>query len=135
VGYTSSRSDVNGLAWSPDGRMLASAHQDGKVRLWNVADGEVLHTLGGHTGWVRGVAWSPDGRWLASTSEDRKVRLWDAETGQRLVTLKHSRAVWSVAWSPDGSRLAAGSGVYNKATPPGKVIVWAVPSPEDGALW
>ena len=131
MGYTSARSDVNGLAWSPDGHMLASAHQDGKVRLWSVADGEVLHTLGGHTGWVRGVAWSPDGRRLASTGEDRKVRLWDAETGQRLVTLKHSRAVWSVAWSPDGSRLAAGSGVYDKATPPGKVIVWAVPLPED----
>lgn len=103
----------------------------GQVKLWNAETGEELNTSEGHTSYMWGIAWSPDGRQLASTSEDHKVRLWDAETGQRLVTLKHSRAVWSVAWSPDGSWLAAGSGVYDKATPPGKVIVWAVPLPED----
>jgi hypothetical protein len=50
----------------------------------------------------------------------------------KLAELKSDQGpAYSLAWSPDGSRLAAGSGVYDKATPPGKVIVWAVPSPED----
>jgi WD40 repeat protein len=58
------------------GQTLASGSADGTVRLWGVADGRLLRTLEGHTGWVQSVAFSPDGRLLASASIDGTVRLW-----------------------------------------------------------
>ena len=78
-------SDVTGIAWSPDGRTLATCSIDNKVRIWAFADamrrGErsvnaPLETLGGHQSCVKGIAWSPRGRLLATSSEDRTVRLW-----------------------------------------------------------
>ena len=65
------------VAWSPDGRMLASAGGSYRtVRLWDPATGEQLAVLEGHTDYVSSVAWSPDGRTLASGSRDDTVRLW-----------------------------------------------------------
>jgi hypothetical protein len=99
---------VRGVAFSPDGRLLATASDDETVRLWDPATGKRLRTLAGHTGPVRGVAFSPDGRLLA-TANGRTARLWDPATGERL-RKPTGRGVDRVAFSPDGRLLATANG-------------------------
>jgi hypothetical protein len=102
---------VESVAFSPDGRLLASGSWDNTVKLWDVATGREVRTLRGHTDWVRSVAFSPDGRLLASGSWDNTVKLWDVATGREVRTIRgHDIEVESVAFSPDGRRLASGSG-------------------------
>lgn len=113
---------VNSVAWSPEGRRLATGTSGNLVRICDVSSGKELLTLAGHTGVVRSVAWSPDGKWVASGSDDKTARLWDAETGKPVLTLSgHDGSVDSVAWSSDSLRLATGSwdktvGVWEAAT-------------------
>src|SRR2546425_231490 len=102
---------VAAMAWSPDGRRIASGSFDSTVQVWDAADGAHVFTYRGHSNLVRGVAWSPDGRRIASGSWDNTVQVWDAADGSNAFTYRgHSgHAVQSVAWSPDGRRIAAGS--------------------------
>jgi WD40 repeat protein len=65
------------VAFSPDGRLLASGSRDKTIKLWEVASGSLVRTLTGHTDSVFSVAFSPDGRLLASGSDDNTIRLWD----------------------------------------------------------
>jgi WD40 repeat protein len=114
------------LAWSPTGQVLASAHQDGQVRLWDVQSGQLARTIAAHQGWVRGMAWSPSGQMLASTGEDKRGCIWNPQTGQQIGEVKHNfLPVWSVAWSPDGSLISTGSGAYEDLHI-GTAIVWMV---------
>ncbi|EMR89727.1 putative vegetative incompatibility protein het-e-1 protein [Botrytis cinerea BcDW1] len=101
---------VNLVAFSPDGKVIASGSDDTTIRLWDVATGESLQTLEGHWRSVKSVAFSPDGKMIASGSSDNTIRLWDISTGKSLQTLEgHSNRVNSIAFSPNGKMIASGS--------------------------
>jgi WD40 repeat protein/tetratricopeptide (TPR) repeat protein len=111
-------------AFSPDGRTLALASREGTVQLWDVASGQILATLEGHSSAVGAVAFSPDGRTLASGSTDQTVRLWNVETRNELMQLDSGSVelgqVRTLAFSPDGTQLLAGgdrTAIWSTAPP------------------
>jgi eukaryotic-like serine/threonine-protein kinase len=77
--YRGHSSGVFAVAWSPDGKRLASGSQDKTVQVWDATDGGHVFTYRGHSSYVYAVAWSPDGRRLASGSLDKTVQVWSAE--------------------------------------------------------
>ena len=101
---------VYAVAYSPDGRYLASGSFDTTIRLWDRATGNLIRVLPGHEGFVRGLAFSPDSRWIVSGAEDKSVKLWSVDSDRELTTFHgHQQYVISVAFSPDGHRIASGS--------------------------
>jgi WD40 repeat protein len=119
------RQAVRALAFSPDGRRLASGAEDRTARLWDAATGEPVQVLRGHDDTVRALAFSPDGYRLVTGSEDGTLRQWDAKTGRPLgrPLRGHSGGVRAAAYSPRGRQIASGGA-------DGTVRLWRA---EDGA--
>jgi len=100
---------VAALAFSPDGRTLATGSWNGAITLWDIESGTLLWTSW-HTTNIQSLAFAPDGSLLASGGNDATVRLWDATSGTHRQTLSgKSGPVYALAWNPDGSLLASGS--------------------------
>ncbi|MBD2362737.1 trypsin-like peptidase domain-containing protein [Anabaena minutissima FACHB-250] len=117
---------VQSVAFSPDGKTVASSSLETTIKIWNIATGQVVRTLNDHSDYVASVAFSPDGRTLVSGSGDNTIKIWNLATGQVIRTLNgHSIGVSSVAISPDSKTLVSSSEdttikIWNMAT--GKLI-------------
>jgi WD40 repeat protein len=102
---------VNHVAFSSDGKYLATASWDGSAKVWDVASGTLVADLSGHSGIVWGVAFSPDNAYLATGSFDATTKVWDFATGRELLSFtKRDVAAGGVAFSPDGRHLAVAGG-------------------------
>jgi len=109
---------VCSVAWSNDGKILASGSEDETIKLWEVDSGREILSIRGHSGYVNSVAFSRDGKILASGSDDKTIRLWEVKTGKLLCILGdwsrgeyfgHSQGVTAIAFHPDGKTLASAS--------------------------
>ena len=102
---------VYAVAWSPDGKTIATAGFDNTVRLWEAATRKEIKSLEGHTKLVLAVAFSADGRQLASASLDNSARIWDLPGGRPARTLTgQAAAVAALAVKPDGKEAAVAAG-------------------------
>jgi WD40 repeat protein len=96
---------INGVAFSPDGRLALAGGEDGIARLWDVQTGQLVRQCKGHQGAIQSVAFSLDGRRILTGGKDKTARVWDTGTGSELARFQgHTDWVRSVAFSPDGQR-------------------------------
>src|SRR5262249_20146266 len=94
--------------FSPDGTEVASADQDGAIRIWDMHSLSIVKTLVGHTSNAKLIAFSPNGQVIATAADDNTVRLWDVIAGKELKRLVNSDSIQRLAFTPDGKRLVTG---------------------------
>jgi WD40 repeat protein len=105
-GWDTRTENGDGIAFSPDGSLLATSGADGAA-VWRSASGELVVRLRGHAGDVPDVAFSPDGTMVATAGEDGTARVWDVSTGRQLhVLFGHREGLTGVSFSPDGTSVA-----------------------------
>ena len=104
-----SNQSVYTVAFSHNGKILASGGENQPIQLWNLSNNKCFMTLTGHSKAVYSVAFSPDDALLASGSEDCTIRIWNLSTGELMQTFGHSDVVYSLTFSSDGKTLVSGS--------------------------
>lgn len=98
---------IYSVAFSPDGKILASSSGDNTIKLWNLQTQKEIATLTGHISLIYGVAFSPDGKTLASASTDKTIKLWNVKNQKEIASLRmYTSSLYSIAFSPDGKKLA-----------------------------
>lgn len=104
------RSSVNTIAFSPDGRTLASGSTDGTIKLWSLQTLQVLQSIeNGHTGRINSIAFSPSGKVFVSAGSDGTVNLWQVGTSNPVFQDKNPKDIVSVAFHPNGREFVTGS--------------------------
>src|SRR6266699_577720 len=97
------------IAWSPDGKYIASGDTGGIIHIWEAETGKTILTYRGHTRFVRSIAWSPDGLYIASGGDygDSTVQVWEPLTGKLIYTHHRQYRIFSVSWEPGGQHIAS----------------------------
>lgn len=99
---------INAVAWSPNGRLIASASGDKTIHVWDPSNGKTTLTYRNVGGATNALTWAPDSRRIAAASNDKTVQVWDVMTPNLLSAYHgHSSYVMGVAWAPDGKRIAS----------------------------
>ncbi|MEM7580031.1 MAG: WD40 repeat domain-containing protein [Cyanobacteria bacterium P01_A01_bin.80] len=106
------------VAISPDGKLIVSGDDLGKIKLWSVQTKKLLQTINGHSNWVHSVTISPDSKMIASGSIDGTIKLWEAK-GNLLSTIRNTKPVYSITFSPNGKLILTGDRS-------GKVKIWSL---------